>query len=60
MSTRQEDVIDREAKALGALENNAIYSKANVAFEWQGLAACDHNGGFANGVRQTLQRLAGT
>jgi hypothetical protein len=65
MSGKQADMIDREAKALveklklGARENNAIYSKADVAFERQGPAACDRNGGFAQRFRQTLQRLTG-
>ncbi|HET7680417.1 MAG TPA: hypothetical protein VFK79_09820 [Xanthobacteraceae bacterium] len=44
MSGRQADVIDREA---------------DVAFERQGPAACDRNGGFAQGFRPTLQRWFG-
>ena len=65
MSAKQADVIDREARALveklklQARENNAIYSKADVAFERQGPAACDRNGGFAKRFRQTLQGFTG-
>ncbi|HEX2512874.1 MAG TPA: hypothetical protein VHK44_09805 [Xanthobacteraceae bacterium] len=65
ISAKQADMIDREAKALvaklrlGARENNAIYSKADIAFERQGPAACDRNGAFAQRFRQTLQSLTG-
>lgn len=57
-------MIDYEAKAmvwklkLGSVEDNAI-SEADVAFERQRPAACDRDGGFANGFRQTLQRWTG-
>ena len=65
MTAKQADVIDREVKALvekmklGARENDAVYSEADVAFEKQGAAACDRNGNFAKGFRQTLQGLTG-
>ena len=65
MSAKQADVIDREVKALveklklRARENNAIYSKADVAFERQGPGACDRNGAFAHRFRQMLQSLTG-
>ncbi len=65
MTSRQADGIDREVKALvekmklGARENDAVYSDADVAFEKQGAAACDRNGNFAKGFRQTLQDLTG-
>src|SRR4051812_43236755 len=61
MSGKQADAVDREAKALvdklklGARENDAVYSEADVAFERQGPAACDRNGGFAKAFRQKLQ-----
>ena len=65
MSAKQADAIDRSAKALveklklGSRENDAIYSEADVDFERQGSAACDRNGNFAKGFRQTLQRVTG-
>ena len=65
MTGRQADAIDREAKALvekmkiGARENDEIYSEADMAFERQGSKACDRNGDFAKGFRQTLQRVTG-
>ena len=65
MTTKQLDAIDRGAKALveklklGANENDAVYSEADIAFEKQGRAACDRNGNFAKGFRQTLQRVTG-
>ncbi len=65
MSARQADAIDREAKALvekmklGARENDAIYSEADMTFERQGPKACDRNGDFAKGFRQVLQRVTG-
>ena len=66
MTTRQADMIDREVEALVAKmklrqrENDAVYSEADVAFVQQGPAACDRNGNFAEGFRQTLQRLTGS
>jgi len=65
MSAKQADILDREAKALvekmklKARENNSIYSAADVAFERQGPAACDRNGGFAKDFRQKLEKLTG-
>ncbi len=65
MSARQADTIDREIKALAeklklhARETDALYSEADVKFEQQGAKACDRNGNFAKGFRQTLQRLTG-
>jgi hypothetical protein len=65
MTAKQADAIDREVKALvermklGARENDAVYSEADIAFEKQGSAACDRNGNFAKGFRQTLQSLTG-
>lgn len=65
MTARQADKIEREAQALaGRLklrprENDAVYSEADVKFEQQGPKACDRNGAFAQGFRQTLQRLTG-
>ena len=44
---------------LGARENNATYSRANVALERHGPAAFDRNGAFAKAFPQTLQRLTG-
>lgn len=65
MTGKQADAIDREAKTLveklklAARENDAVYSEADVTFERQGPAACDRNGDFAKGFRQTLQRVTG-
>lgn len=65
MSARQADTIDRETKALTeklklrSREADALYSEADVKFERQGPKACDRNGNFAKGFRQTLQRLTG-
>ena len=65
MSAKQADALDREAKALvekmriGARENDAIYSEADLTFERQGPKACDRNGAFAKGFRQTLQKATG-
>lgn len=65
MSARQADMIDRETKLLveklrlPQRENDAVYSEADKAFERQGPAACDRNGNFAKGFRQTLKRLTG-
>jgi hypothetical protein len=65
MRTKQADVIDYETKAmvwklkLGSVEDNAISSEADVAFERQRPAACNRDGGFANGFRQTLHRWTG-
>jgi hypothetical protein len=65
MTTKQADAIDREVKALvekmklGARENDAVYSEADVAFEKQGPAACDRSSSFAKSFRQTLQGLTG-
>jgi hypothetical protein len=65
LSAKQADSIDREAQALveklklGPRESDAIYSEADVTFERQGPAACDRNGNFAKGFRQTLQRVTG-
>lgn len=65
MTAKQSDAIDRDAKALveklklGANETDAVYSEADVTFEKQGPAACDRNGNFAKGFRQTLQRVTG-
>jgi hypothetical protein len=62
MSGKQADAIDREIKALvqklqlRPREHDAIYSAADVTFERQ---ACDRNGDFAKGFRETLQRLSG-
>lgn len=63
MSAKQADAIDREAKILvekmklGARENDAIYSEADVAFEKQGPSACDRNGKFAKGFQLNLKRV---
>jgi hypothetical protein len=65
MTGKQADAIDREAKMLAEKlklaprDNDALYSEADVTFERQGRAACDRNGDFAKGFRQTLQRLTG-
>ena len=65
ISARQADAIERETKALvekmklRPRETNALYSEADVKFERQGPKACDRNGSFAKGFRQTLQRLTG-
>ena len=65
MTARQADMIDRETKALveklklRSRENNALYSEADIQFEKQGPKACDRNGGFAKGFKDTLQRLTG-
>lgn len=65
MSARQADRIDRETTALAEKlklaprETDALYSEADVKFERQGPKACDRNGNFAKGFRQTLQRLTG-
>ena len=65
MTGKQADAIDRETKALveklklGARENDAVYSEADVAFERQGHKACDRKSDFAKGFLQTLQRVTG-
>jgi hypothetical protein len=63
MTAKQADAIDQGAKTLvdklklGARENDAVYSEADVTFERQGRSACDRNGNFAKGFRRTLQRV---
>jgi hypothetical protein len=63
MTARQADAIEQGARALvdkmklGARENDAVYSEADVTFERQGRSACDRNGTFAKGFRRTLQRV---
>lgn len=65
MTARQADAIDRAAKSLteslklGTRQANALYSEADIAFEKQGPAACDRNGSFAKGFRETLQKMTG-
>jgi hypothetical protein len=65
LTNKQADRIDQEAQALveklklKPRENDALYSEADVAFEKQGSKACDRNGAFAKGFRQTLQKLTG-
>ncbi len=65
MTNKQTDAIEQETKTLveklklGSNENDAVYSEADIAFEKQGAAACDRNGNFAKGFRQTLQSLTG-
>lgn len=65
MTAKQVDAIDRETKdmverlKLKAWETDALYSEADVQFEKQGPKACDRNGRFAKGFKETLQRLTG-
>jgi len=65
MTSRQADAVDRDIKMLvqklklRQRDNDAIYSEADSTFERQGAAACDRNGSFAKGFRETLQRLSG-
>ena len=65
LTNKQADRIDQEAQVLverlklKPRENDALYSEADIAFEKQGPKACDRNGAFAKGFRQTLQRLTG-
>jgi hypothetical protein len=65
MTAKQADAIDRETKELAerlklkAWETDALYSEADVQFEKQGPGACDRNGRFAKGFKETLQRLTG-
>lgn len=65
LTSRQADAIERETRALAEKlklrqrDNDALYSEADMTFERQGRAACDRNGAFAKGFRQTLQRMIG-
>ena len=65
LTNKQADRIDQEAQVLverlklKPRENDALYSEADIAFEKQGPKACDRNGAFAKGYRQTLQNLTG-
>jgi hypothetical protein len=65
VTNTQADRIDEEAQVLveklklGPKDNDALYSEADIAFEKQGPKACDRNGPFARGFRQTLQKLTG-
>jgi hypothetical protein len=65
ITAKQADMIDRETKALAerlklrARETTALYSEADVKFEQQGPKACDRNGNFAKGFKETLRKLTG-
>lgn len=65
MTAKQADAVDQAAGALsaklklGANQTDALYSEADVVFEKQGPNACDRNGSFAKGYRETLQKMTG-
>jgi hypothetical protein len=65
MTAKQADMIDRETEELAerlklkSRETDALYSEADVQFEKQGPRACDRDGSFAKGFKETLQRLTG-
>jgi len=65
MTSKQADAVDRAVGALsaklklGASQTDALYSEADIEFEKQGPNACDRNGSFAKGYRETLQKMTG-
>lgn len=65
MTSKQADAVDRAAGALSAKlklranQTDALYSEVDIVFEKQGPNACDRNGSFAKGYRETLQKMTG-